>query len=406
MEIQKKRIAGDFVLSLAASFISTGVLQILLYPFLAKYLSAEEYGIALTIMGVGNTISSAFGGSLNNARLLQNTTYEDRKLQGDFPVLFAIFSIASAIAFGGYLTLTGAMSSLTVILLLGFALFATIRGYASVAFRVMINYSKNLVLNVIVGAAEILGILVLYLSKEHALWPVPFLLGELCGVIYLLLSCNIFREKFCFTPLVSDTCKKTFVLFVTTLIANLILYLDRLLLLPVLGGEAVSTYTVASFFGKSLGVLVTPLAGVLLSYYAQKDFEMTARRYWKINLSMIAFSAVFFLFCAVAGQFGTGVFYPTLIDAARPYILLANLASVINVTSNMVQPAVLKFAPTRWQLIIQVLYGCIYLVVGVFSASRYGLMGFCVSATVAAVIKIGFLLMVGTFALRSVDEER
>ena len=109
MEIQKKRIAGDFALSLAASFISTGVLQILLYPFLAKYLSAEEYGIALTIMGVGNTISSAFGGSLNNARLLQNTTYENRKLQGDFPVLFAVFSIASAIAFGGYLTLTGAL---------------------------------------------------------------------------------------------------------------------------------------------------------------------------------------------------------------------------------------------------------------------------------------------------------
>ena len=122
---------------------------------------------------------------------------------------------------------------------------------------------------------------------------------------------------------------------------------------------------------------------------------MTARRYWKINLSMIVFSAVFFLFCAVAGPFGTGVFYPTLIDAARPYILLANLASVINVTSNMVQPAVLKFAPTRWQLIIQVLYGCIYLVVGVFSASRYGLMGFCVSATAAAVFKLLILLLAG-----------
>ena len=175
-----------------------------------------------------------------------------------------------------------------------------------------------------------------------------------------------------------------------------------MLLLPVLGGEAVSTYTVAAFFGKSLGVLVTPLAGVLLSYYAQKDFEMTGRRYWKINLSMIAFSAVFFLFCAAVGPFGTGLFYPTLIDAARPYILLANLASVINVTSNMVQPAVLKFAPTRWQLIIQVLYGCVYLVAGVFSASRYGLMGFCVSATVAAVIKIGFLLLVGYLVLQRV----
>ena len=130
----------------------------------------------------------------------------------------------------------------------------------------------------------------------------------------------------------AETFQKTCVLFVTTFIANLIQYLDRLLLLPILGGEAVSVYTVASFFGKSLGVLVTPLASVLLSYYAQKDFGMTTRRYWKINLSMIAFSTAFFLFCVAVGPFGTGIFYPTLIDAARPYILLANLAAVINVT--------------------------------------------------------------------------
>lgn len=397
MQIQKRRVAGDFILSLAASLFSTGVLQIILYPFLARYLAAEEYGIVLTIMGVGNTLANAFSGSLNNVRLLQNTTYEKQGVQGDFPVLFAAFSIASAIAYGGYLGISGNVSPVTGTLLVLFAVFATMRGYASVAFRVVINFTKNLILNVIVGAAEIAGILILYISGNHVLWPLPFLLGELAGVVYLLFSCNIFREKFCISPLMAETFQKTCVLFVTTFIANLIQYLDRLLLLPILGGEAVSVYTVASFFGKSLGVLVTPLASVLLSYYAQKDFGMTTRRYWKINLSMIAFSTVFFLFCVAVGPFGTGIFYPTLIDAARPYILLANLAAVINVTSNMVQPAVLKFAPTRWQLIIQVLYGTIYIAVGWFSASQYGLWGFCVSSIIAAAIKLAVLLIVGNF---------
>ena len=79
MNYKKNRIANDFILSLAASLFSTGVLQVLLYPFLARYLTAEEYGIALTIMGVGNTISGAFGGSLNNVRLLQNADYENNQ---------------------------------------------------------------------------------------------------------------------------------------------------------------------------------------------------------------------------------------------------------------------------------------------------------------------------------------
>ena len=395
MNYKKSRIANDFVLSLAASLFSTGVLQVLLYPFLARYLTAEEYGIALTIMGVGNTISGAFGGSLNNVRLLQNADYENNQYNGDFSVLFLLFCIFSAVSFAGYLALFSRVSMSTAVLLVLFAVLATARGYASVAFRIVINYQKNLILNMAVGGGELLGILAVHMSGSHELWPIPFLTGELFGVMYLFLACDLFREKLCLTPMVMGTTRKAMVLFVTTLIANLILYLDRLLLLPVLGGEAVSMYTVASFFGKSLGVVVTPMAGVLLSYYAQKEFSMSAKRYWKINSAMIGFSTLFFLFCIVAGPFGTGLFYPTLVEDARPYIMVANLAAVVNVTSNMVQPAVLKFAPTRWQLIIQLIYGGVYLVVGYTSASWFGVWGFCVSSVIAAVFRLLILLGIG-----------
>ena len=75
--------------------------------------------------------------------------------------------------------------------------------------------------------------------------------------------------------------------------------------------------------------------------------------------------------------------------------MVANLAAVVNVTSNMVQPAVLKFAPTRWQLIIQLIYGGVYLVVGYTSASWFGVWGFCVSSVIAAVFRLLILLGIG-----------
>lgn len=110
--------------------------------------------------------------------------------------------------------------------------------------------------------------------------------------------------------------------------ASVLLYLDRLLLLPLLGGAIVTIYTVASLFGKCLGIVMTPIAGVLLGYYFQKNFSLSQKNFWKLNVSVLVLGGVFFLICFLCAEFFTGLLYKTVILAVHSYILSANFIAI------------------------------------------------------------------------------
>ena len=78
MNTDKKKIVGDFSYNLMSSLLATGVLQIVVYPVLARLFNASAYGILLTVMGIVNTVSVSIGNTLNNTRLIQNTNYEEQ----------------------------------------------------------------------------------------------------------------------------------------------------------------------------------------------------------------------------------------------------------------------------------------------------------------------------------------
>ena len=65
----------------------TGILQIVVYPFLGSHMSADSYGLFLTLIGIVNIISVTLGNSLNNVRLLRDTTYKENKTTGDFNLI-------------------------------------------------------------------------------------------------------------------------------------------------------------------------------------------------------------------------------------------------------------------------------------------------------------------------------
>lgn len=402
-----KSISADFVLNIVASFIATGTLQLIVYPLLARKLDSNAYGIVLTIMGTANTIVATIGVSLNNTRILVNEDYEKKNVSGDFlPILLLLNIVAVVVYF--FLSLKNNQSSLlTTILVCVYAFLGSIRTYGSVAYRIVINYKKNLFCSFFIALGNFIGIMIYYHSDISAeIWPLPFILGEILGIIYIRLSSNVFDDKFIFTALVKRTICKESILLLTTLSGNLLLYLDRLVLLPLLGGESVTIYTVASVFGKSIGVLMSPIAGVLLSYFFQSGFIMGRRKYWIINLTYIIATGIFIGVSAIFGRWFTGILYPTVIGKADKYVFIANLSAIIIVFSNLIQPSVLKIAPTYWQLLIQVLYIILYLGNGVVMTKQYGLYGFAVAALIASIIKTVILLVIGDRYSRKKYEDR
>lgn len=389
-------VAKDFSLNILASLVITAVTQIMVYPWLAREYDAVLYGVILTIMGVGNTLVTTVGVSLNNTRLLMVSDYEEAGQLGDFLPLLNALNLVSMVLFFTYIrNVNSNINNLTVVLLLVYIVLGNARGYGMVAYRLILNFRKNLICSIFVAMGNISGVLLVVFLQQKALWPIIFVLGEGFGITILLINTSIFNEPLKRTTLFSKTSGKLSILLATTLIGNLLIYLDRILLLPILGGEAVSTYTTASFFGKCLGLLLTPMAGVLLSYYAQGDYAMTKKKFRGINVTVLLFAILFFLVSLLLSAPLTGLLYPTLIAAAKPFLMIANITMIIASVGNMTQPAVLKYAPTWFQIVIQLVYCIIYVGGGYIGSVKNGLQGFAIAALLAALFRLFMLYGIG-----------
>lgn len=378
------RITSDFTINILASIIYTFARQIVVFPIFAARLSEADYGTLLTVAGLANVCTALVGNSLNNIRLVQNSRYEEQGRYGDFLLLCAAGAAVSTV-FSLVLWKVFAYSWITALLLTAFILVSNLYQYAAVFFRIYLNFKRILICNVLISAAYIA---VAPLFASRGLWPAVFLVGESAGLLYTIFVTPAFKEPLQKTPLFWETSKKLGIFMLCGLTGNLLMYADRMILHPILGAESVAYYSTASFFGKSAGIVMTPIAGVLLGYFAQKGFQASKKLFTLINGISLLCLIVFLLGCWLVGPWFTKLLYPTLYVQAAPYLMLANLGAVIGIAGNMAQPMILKCCSTKWLLIIQLLYSIAYLVGAALLLPFWGLYGFCWTTILANGVRL------------------
>lgn len=390
-----QKVSKNFLLNLFASLLTTGVAQLVLYPVLAVLIPSEAYGELLTVMGIANTVAVACGGSLNNVRLILQEKYNEGSERGDFSVLLWGMTSISFFVLLLIFNLLYNQPLASSILVTLYSVLCLIKTYVQVEYQFKLQYERIVFSNLFVAAGNLLGLFALKMSNNVHLWPLPFVLGEIAGFFYLLFSTKIIKEKIKPTNFFPLVAKKEGILLLSAISANILVYLDRLLLLPLLGGRAVGSYTVASVFGKSLGILMGPLAGVLLSYYAQKGFKMNRKLFWKINFSTICMGILFSILSLIISPLFTKLLYPSLYEEAAPYLAIANISAIVGIMANMIMPSILKFVPTIWQLLVQGVYCVLYLGGGVLATRMYSLRGFAIMALVTSTVKLLLLFALG-----------
>lgn len=393
MNTNKKKIVGDFSYNLMSSLLATGVLQIVVYPVLARLFNASAYGVLLTVMGIVNTVSVSIGNTLNNTRLIQNTNYEEQEISGDFNLILSFSGIIGAVAIWIIGQRMFGLSIFTSVLMVILVLLMSWRAYFIVAFRIVLDFKSNFICNICIATGYFVGLGVVMVTKQ---WPCVFIFAEAGGLFWIYKETKIYREHFGITRLFKPTISKFLMLLIVTISTNVMLYLDRIVIYPILGSESVSVYTVAVFFGKTLGIIMTPIANVLLGYFAQKDYKMNLKNFWQTNFIVLGTASAFMLLSVVAAPIATKILYPGFFEQAQPFIFYANLAAVIGVVASMAQPAILKFVPTYWQLIKEGLYAVVYLGAGILLLNKHGLMGFCIASITANLVKVVILYAIGT----------
>jgi len=385
------RISGDFALNILASVIYTFARQIVVFPLLAARLPEDSYGTLLTVVGLVYVCTALLGGSLNNIRLVQNSRYEEQAARGDFNILCVAGCILSA-GFSLVLWQIFRLHWVTALLLAGFLVISTLYQYASAFFRIHLDFKRILTANTLMSAGYVAASLVF---ATPTLWPAIFVVGELAGLLYTMATTEFLKEPLTRTPLFSETGNKVFAFMLAGLVGNLLLYADRMIIYPTLGAASVSFYSAASFFGKSAGIVMTPIAGVLLGYFAQKNFAASKKLFTLVNGLSLGCLTLFAGVCWVLAPWFTRLLYPTLYAQAEPYIFLANLGAIVSIAGNMAQPMILKCCSTRWILFVQVVYGGSYLLFAFLLMPLYGLAGFCWASVLANSLRLLALYAIG-----------
>lgn len=370
-----KKASTDFALTIGATVVLVGTLQLLVYPFLAWKLDGDRYGLFLVAIGIVNALEPSFGSTLCNTRIIRNERYEKAGIgPGDFKYLLSIsapvLAVATAIVCWQLLSMDLLMA-LAVGILTGMSI---VKAYCLVAFRLHFNSKKLLLVNLLTALGYVVGMGVAFAS---GFWPFVFILGEAFALACFARCSNVFSEPYGKTRLV-----------------------DRLLLYPALGPSAVSTYYVATFFGKTFSFFSSPISSIMLSYMSDGVVKITVRRYHLVNLFILAAGLFMYAIAFFIGPLFAMILYPTLYDQALSLMPLGNAASIFAVVNSFNMVVVLKVAPPRLQVVSSLFRLVLYAASIAFSSWVGSLWVLCLLMLISNAVSYLFTYSVGLFYMK------
>lgn len=385
-----KKIIVDMVLNICATALPLMILQLVIFPLIARKEGNESYGTILTVISLVTIVSGSLGNSLNNIRLIRNQDYEKEKICGDFQLLIFAEMIVSAIVVG-ISSIQYCLKFIDYIFVVIMAIIWTYREYAIVTFRIRLNFKGIVVNNLIMVLGYLLG-LFLYFLWGH--WQIVYILGMSFSMAYIAKTSSIVSEKAKRTKYFFRIGKELVLLVIASVLVNLLNYADRMIIYPMIGATAVSVYYASTLFGKIVSSAVAPINAVILSYISQKEF--VSKKLMLIVIGSASVTAVVgYKLCILLAHPALQLLYPDWIDASMYYVPIMTAVAMITMISSVLNPFILKFCSMKWQLVINFSVLCCYVGLALLLARVYGLMGFCVSVLVSNILKLGILIILG-----------
>lgn len=386
-----KKVTGDVILNIIASSFPTLLLQLFILPYLSAVVANEEYyGSIISLISIFSLFSGAFGAPLNNTRLLLDEKYRKENLEGDFPLLvYSSATISFLLTFISVIFYQRQTSIINALLIATVTTLAVLCNYYLVSFRLQLNYKKILVNSIVQSIGYLFGCW-LFLVTKH--WELIYISGYGLSLIYILGNSRLKQESFQRTALFRSTCYHLVILVASSFLANTLIYIDRLFLYPLLGGTAVTTYYVSTLIGKSTAMAISPVSGVMLSYFSKME---TIKRKHIVYIFFLALGlgTLGYFVCILIAPYFLRLIYPDVVEMAMRYLYLNTATAIIDVLSTVINPIVLKFKSVNWQITIYLLNITTYIVLVIPLAKHYGLMGFCIGGFIATIIKTAMLFV-------------
>lgn len=401
-KIYKNGFLKNIILNIMASSLPIVLLQIVLLPLLSRNMGAGEYGLVVTVISVLNVIPSTLGNSLNNIRLLHRNDYKENEVKGDFSIIFfrnSIIVLLSVILLCTYYfkkDFYGASKEIHLFLIAFLALVWMGKEYLIVAFYASLWYDKILISNFLLSVGYIVGYF-FYVVTSY--WESIYIVGYIFSLIYIIKNSSLWKEPFIKTELFYHINKDYIIYVASCMISRLITYSDKMLLYPLLGGEQVTIYYVATLTGKVILLVITPISNVIFSYLTKAKHKNRERFFMALKLGSVMCIIGYFLCMCISKPILT-LIYPAYAERAVNYVFITVGTTMIRVFEGIVNPFILCFVTMKWQIIINLFTLIIYVGVSFILLYFMELYGFCIGAFIAELAKLFLMLMIYRFSNR------
>ena len=387
--ISKKKVAFDILFNIVATIIPTIILQLVAYPIIGRNISANEYGLMITMFSCIQLFSATLGTGLNNVRLLKENECNDSNGSFNLILLIDCLAVAIIIFIASYYYQKG-IDVISLLLVNSIAILMLINSYIDVEYRINLNFKKVLIENIAYAVGYAVGILVFLVIEK---WEIVIFFGQLLCFIYNWKNTNILKESFRKSRGIKGLYKDNVYICISGFCARAISYADKLLLLPLIGGANVSIYYTSTLLGKIVLMGMTPITSVILSYLNKRSRveNKTFRRYFILG---VLGCFVGYILCIAVSKPILSVLFPQWVDEAMVYIPVTTLSLCIVTLCNFLTPFTMKFCDMYWQFIIDFVTMIIYICLSLILLKTFGLIGFCWGINISYFVKLIIIMLV------------
>ena len=376
------------------NLIGTGLplvaLQLIVYPIVARRIDADAYGRMQSLVSVIFLISGTLGGALSTTRLIHQFDYDEQERIGDFSLLnlYSLGAVAIVTPIVIYFYL-GEVDVYELILITIISVLNYAELYYEVGLRLKLNYRKIFINKLIGALGYLLGFLIF--SKTFD-WHYIFISAYLLQTVYCVLNTDLVREPLQKTDVFTDTIRSYGSITLASAFNKSLTYFDKILLHPLLGGEAVSVYFAANIFGKLVLQVLEPITNVILSYLSKE--KKVSRSVWGLTIYVGGgFCIVMYVFCLLVSRFVLTILYPQFVEEAMKLIPISTLSLCVSSFVNIIHPLALKTIKTNRQVIISGGGLVTYIILAMTLYQPYGLIGCCVALLISYLVKLALILL-------------
>ena len=333
--------------------------------------------------------------------MIHQYDYQEKNSIGDFSILniasISIVAVATPIVISIYL---GEIVIYELVLITLISILNYTELYFEVGLRLQLNYRKIFINKLIGAVGYLIGFFIFRVVLD---WHYIFIIAYLLQTLYCMKSTNLIHEPLIRTNEFSDTARSYGSITLASAFNKSLTYFDKILLHPLMGGEAVSIYYAANIFGKLVLQVLEPITNVVLSYLSAE--KKVSRSVWGLTIPIgVSFCTVMYIFCLLVSRFVLSVLYPQFVDEAMKLIPISTLSLCVSSFVNIIHPLALKSIKTNRQIIISGAGLLCYVVLALTLYKPYGLMGCCIALLISYIVKLGLILLYCFVIDRSVRE--